>query len=67
MGSLRIFSSPKPKVPGELLVWEASVRRLSTLSNDFTSETTGPNVTNFICSIQALGERKIAKMVLIRN
>ena len=41
-------SSPEPKAPGELLVWEASVvRRPSTLSNDFSSETTGPNVTKF--------------------
>ena len=27
----------------------------------------GQMLPNFICSIQALGERKIAKMVLIRN
>ena len=44
----KVFSSPEPKAPGELLVWEASVvRRPSTLSNDFSSETTGPNVTKF--------------------
>ena len=42
-----VFSSPEPKAPGELLVWEASVVRPSTLSNDFSSETTGPNVTKF--------------------
>ena len=42
------FSSPEPKAPGKLLVWEASVvRRPSTLSNDFSSETTGPNVSKF--------------------
>ena len=39
--------------PGELKGWEASVvcpssvRRLSTLSKDFSSETAGPNVTKF--------------------
>ena len=50
---VHIFSSPEPKAPGELIVWEASVvrpssvRRPSTLSNDFSSETTGPNVTKF--------------------
>ena len=44
-----IFSSPEPKAPGELLVWKppSSVRRPSTLSNDFSSETSGPNITKF--------------------
>ena len=32
---------------GPLVVWETPVVRLSTLSNDFSSETTGPNVTKF--------------------
>ena len=43
------FSSPEPKAPGQLIGWEASVvlRRPSTLSNDFSSETTGPNVSKF--------------------
>ena len=52
-----IFSSPEPKAPGELIVWAGSVvhrrpssvvvRRPSTISNDFSSETTGPIVTRF--------------------
>ena len=44
-----IFSSPEPKAPGELIVWAGSVvgRRPSTISNDFSSETTGPIVTKF--------------------
>ena len=42
-----VFSSPESKAPGKFIVWEASVRRPSTLSNDFSSETTGPNVTKF--------------------
>ena len=48
------FSSPEPKAPGELIGWEALivrpssiVRRPSTLSNDFSSETTGQNVNKF--------------------
>ena len=51
------FSSPEPKAPGELIGWEGSVvcrpssvvrrRRPSTISNDFSSETTGPIVTKF--------------------
>ena len=46
-----IFSSPEPKAPGELIGWEGSVvrpsvvRRPSTISNDFSSETTGPIAT----------------------
>ena len=44
-----IFSSPESKAPGELIVWAGSVvrRRPSTISNDFSSETTGPIVTKF--------------------
>ena len=53
-----IFSSPEPKAPGELIGWEGSVvrrpsvrpsvvRRPSTISNDFSSETTGPIATKF--------------------
>ena len=30
-GGLDIFSSPEPKAPGELLVWEASVVRPSSI------------------------------------
>ena len=53
------FSSPEPKAPGELIGWEGSVvrrpsvrpssvvRRPSTISNDFSSETTGPIATKF--------------------
>ena len=46
----RLFSSPEPKAPGKLIGWEGSVvcrRRPSTISNDFSSETTGPIVTKF--------------------
>ena len=48
----KFFSSPEPKAPGELLVWEVSVVRPSSgvgpvVSNDFSYETTGPNVTKF--------------------
>ena len=42
------ISSPEPKAPGELIGWEGSVvrrRRPSTISNNFSSETTGPIVT----------------------
>ena len=49
-GCLDILSSPEPKAPGELIGWEGSVvrgRRPSTISNDFSSETTGPVVTKF--------------------
>ena len=45
-----VFSSPEPKAPGELIGWEGSVvrrRRPSTISNDFSSETTRPIVTKF--------------------
>ena len=47
-----IFSSPEPKAPGELIGWEGSVvrpsvRHLSTISNNFSSETTGPIATKF--------------------
>ena len=41
------FSSPEPKAPGELIVKTGSVVRPSTISNDFSSETTGPIVTKF--------------------
>ena len=51
-GGLDIFSSPEPKASGELTGWEGSVvrlsvRRLSTISNDFFSESTGPIATKF--------------------
>ena len=47
-----LFSSPEPKAPGELIGWEGSVvrlsvRRPSTISNDFSSETAGPIATEF--------------------
>ena len=45
-----VFSSPEPKAPEELIGWEGSVvrrRRPSLISNDFSSETTGPIVTKF--------------------
>ena len=49
--SNKFFSSPEPKAPGELIGWEGSVVRLSvrpsTISNDFSSETTGPIATKF--------------------
>ena len=46
------ISSPEPKAPGELIGWEGSVVRRpsvrpSTISNDFSSETTGPIATKF--------------------
>ena len=42
------LSSLEPKAPGELIGWGGSVvRRPSTISNDFSSETTGPIVTKF--------------------
>ena len=42
--------------------WVASVVRPSTLSNDFFSETTGPNVTKFLCIASgALGNEKWPK------
>ena len=45
---LYFFSSPEPKAPGELIGWEGSVvRRPSTISNDLSSETTGPIATKF--------------------
>ena len=49
MGLDLLFSSPELKASGELIVrfYGSSVRRPSTLSNDFSSETTGPNVTKF--------------------
>ena len=48
-----IFSSPEPKAPGELIVQAGSVVRRpsvvrpSTISNDFSSETTGLIATKF--------------------
>ena len=52
-----LISSPEPKAPGELIGWEGSVvrrpsvrpsvRRPSTISNDFSSETTGPIASKF--------------------
>ena len=50
---LVFISSPEPKAPGELIGWEGSVVRRpsvvrpSTISNDFSSETTGPIATKF--------------------
>ena len=44
---LDIFSSPEPKAPGELIVYAGSVVRPSTISNDFSSETSGPIATKF--------------------
>ena len=51
------FSSPEPKAPGELIGWEGSVVRRpsvrrpsvrpSTISNNFSSETTGPIASKF--------------------
>ena len=47
----QIFSSPEPKAPGELIdigrLRRSSVIRPSTISNDFSSETTGPIATKF--------------------
>ena len=54
-----LFSSPEPKAPGELIGWEGSVVRRpsvvrpSTISNDFSSETTEPIATKF--HVQPLG------------
>ena len=42
-----LVSSPEPKAPGELIGWEGSVVRPSTILNDFSSETTGPIATKF--------------------
>ena len=52
-----VFSSPEPKAPGELIGWEGSVVRRpsvhpsvcrpSTISNDFSSETTRPIANKF--------------------
>ena len=47
MGSINIFSSPEPKAPGELIKYSGSVVRPSTISNDFSSETTGLIATKF--------------------
>ena len=50
---LDIFSSPEPKAPGELIVKAGSVvrpsvdLRPSTISNNFSSETTGLIATKF--------------------
>ena len=46
---LAVFSSPEPKAPWELIVWAGSVvrRRPSTISNDISSEITGPILTKF--------------------
>ena len=44
--SIEIFSSPEPKAPAGSVV-RPSVRRPSTISNDFSSETTGPIATKF--------------------
>ena len=47
------LSSPEPKAPGELIVYvgsvvrRPSVRRPSTISNNFSSETTVPIPTKF--------------------
>ena len=43
-----VFSSPELKAPGELIVLAGFVvRRPSTISDDFSSETTGPIATKF--------------------
>ena len=46
-----LFSSPEPKAPGGAYsigrLRHPSVRRPSTISNDFSSETTGPIATKF--------------------
>ena len=52
MDFYQVFSSPEPKAPGELysigrLRRPSVVRRPSTISNDFSSETTGPIATKF--------------------
>ena len=58
MGSIYIFSSPKPKAPGELIKYSGSVVRPSTISNDFSSETTGLIATKFhIQPPEPLGKR----------
>ena len=52
-GRVHIFSSPEPMASGERIGWEGSVvrrpsvRRPSTISNDFSSKTTGPIATKF--------------------
>ena len=48
-----LVSSSEPKAPGELIGWEGSVVRPSTISNDFSSETTGPIAIK--CHIQPPG------------
>ena len=52
-----LLISSEPKAPGELIGWEGSVvrpsvRRPSTISNDFSSETTKPIATKFLNSLQ---------------
>ena len=42
-----VFSSPEPKAPGELIVYAGCVVRPSTISYDFSSETTGSIVIKF--------------------
>ena len=49
---IKVFSSPEPKAPGELIVLagsvvQPSVRPLSAISNDFSSETTRLIATKF--------------------
>ena len=46
-----VFSSPEPKAKGELSI--GRLRRPSTISNDFSSETTRPIITKF--HMQPLG------------
>ena len=48
--SFNIFSSPEPKAPGELIVWDSSQRpyvRSFTLSNKNLSETSWPIMFKF--------------------
>ena len=57
---LNNFSSPEPKARGELIVQAGSVvrRRPSTISNVFSSETTGPTVTEFHMQPPGVGGTK---------
>ena len=48
---LAVFSSPEPKIIGELLVYRGIRRPSSTFSNDFFSEAAGRFFSYFIYSI----------------
>ena len=61
------FSSSEPKAPGELIVQAGSIvrpssfRRPCTISNDFSSESTGPIATKFhIQPPGPLGKKRIS-------